>query len=110
MTYYQFLFIFLFRPSNTYAYKLQSPAKSLKQSENPVRYIFDTRIEEPVQKSEEKPYQGLMTKVDKISMPRPSCRNPNHSETCNCGCQNPSHSRTTCDCNKDIFTLPIIYR
>lgn len=55
------------------------------KQEQQVHYIFDTKIEAPAKKCEEKPYLGLVAQVDKIMVPSQDCYNPEHTpDTCNC--------------------------
>lgn len=60
-----------------------------QQAPESPRYIFDSRVEQPVKPCGEKPWQGLVAQVDRILQPARDCLNPKHTaETCNCGSSN----------------------
>lgn len=95
--------------SGVYKYEIDAPRKA--PAESSIRYIFDGRIEKPVQPCQEKPWQGLVAQVDRVLMPsQGGCRNSDHTpETCDCGCRDPSHTPGTCNCGNGDYKLPIIY-
>lgn len=73
-----------------------------------VRYIFDSRVERPVEPCKSQPWEGLVAQVDRVVMPARGCKNADHPENCDCGCRNPSHTHSTCTCGND-YRLPIIF-
>lgn len=93
-------------PSSAYFnYELHSPAKV----ESSARYIFDGRIEQPIKPCQQKPWQGLVSQVDRVLLPSRDCQNADHtSKNCNCGCRNPTHTSESCTCGSN-YKIPIIY-
>ena len=105
------------------AYNVEIPVPSTPDSHS-VRYIFDGRVEKPVEPCEQKPCQGLVAQVDRVLMPAKGCQNTEHTpETCNCGscgqCGQKQEScscgsscgcgQTPCSCGNDGYNLPINY-
>lgn len=83
-------------------YQLETAPKPIE----PVRYLFDARIEQPITPCKEQPWQGLVSQIDAISIPR-SCSNPDHTAgTCDCGRQDSSRTRKA---KNNLYTIPIIY-
>lgn len=78
---------------SSFGFQVQVPQVNQEQQ---VHYIFDTKVETPVKKCEEKPYLGLVSQVDKVLVPSRDCYNPEHTPD-------------TCDCASNDYKLPIQY-
>lgn len=78
---------------SSFGFQVQVPEVKREQQ---VHYIFDTKVQAPVKKCEEKPYLGLVSQVDKVLMPSQDCYNPEHTPD-------------TCDCASNDYKLPIQY-
>jgi hypothetical protein len=61
-----------------------------------IRYSYDTHVEQPAKSCQEKPWRGLVAQVDKVLLP-------------SVGCKKHHHTPASCDCNRDVYKLPIQY-
>lgn len=90
----------------SYDYNVHVP--QIQQKSPSVRYIFDSRVEQPLKPCEEKPWQGLVAQVDRVLLPAKGCKNSEHTpETCNCGCSSCGQKHESCTCGNDNYKLPI---